>query len=47
MRMKRINVWDGYYLDWSRATYCSQKCAQRAYRRRKKAARFNRIFGDV
>lgn len=38
-RMRKIHVWDGYYLDWSRATYCSNRCEARASYRRRKARR--------
>lgn len=46
VKMKKIRVWDGYYLTWRQASYCSAKCSQRAYRRRKKAERLARVFGD-
>lgn len=47
VRMKKVRTWDGYYLDWSRRSYCSNKCEKRASRRRIKKRRLERVFGDV
>lgn len=43
VKMRKVRVWDGYYLDWSRASYCSNRCEKRASRRRIKARRITAI----
>lgn len=40
-KMVRVRVWNGYYLQWSKAKYCSQTCIMRAYRRRVKKRRLS------
>lgn len=53
VKMRRISVvnsWTGergYYLDWSKATYCSKRCQKRAERRRKKLRNFGDILNDA
>lgn len=39
VRMRKVMVWNGYYLTWSRAKYCSEACYFRAYRRNRKKQR--------
>ncbi len=47
VRMRKILTWDGYYLDWSKAIYCSGICRQRQYRRNLKKKHLRRLFGDL
>lgn len=45
VKMVKVKTWDGYYLAWSKAKYCSTKCSQRAYRKRLKVKQLQGILG--